>query len=428
MISIRNSVKICALSAILVFIFTTAHIVSFLEATVIPSSPPISKSIKIQTNPHSDVFSSENKTLARAPPKLLQEYLSNCHGDDTEAITLQRWMGRSGNRIEQLVTAFAFAIIAGRPYIVTTPWNDTVFDVPRQIAVQPPSSLTSLKPTGSCEFRGNTRDCTFVFQQRCATTVPDRRDIYLRNVAPLVRPEVYDSCDPADQETLVIHLRDGDASADVASSHAQPPCDYYHRIIETGNHGHTFNKLILVHSGQLPENLCVESIRSRHQGKLIDSDQPTSIEHDACVFLRAKNIALTSSAFGISFGMMNAHVDKIFFVDAVTSILDPKQPRLHPDAWNGLALPRKVDDFQLDANGLCSTFPRAMLYRVPPDGTIIDVVNKAMQSNTAARKKRVGLHRAVEMKEFKHEYFFNYDQYAEFTVTNCSASVAKRSA
>jgi len=421
----RNILTSLILLAILIFILTTAHIVATLEATVIPSSPPISKSIRIEADFHSDKVPDGNGTLLHARPNLLQEYLTNCHGDDTEAITLQRWMGRSGNRIEQLVTAVAFAMIAGRPYIVSPPWNDTVFDVPSKFAVQPPSPSTLLQPTGSCEFRGNTRDCPFVFQQRCATTVPDRRDIYLRNIAPLVRPEVHETCAPADKETLVIHVRDGDASADVASSHTQPPCEYYHRIIETGNNGHAFKKLIVVHSGQLPGNLCVEFIRNRHLGKVIDSDQSTSIEHDACVILHATNIALTSSAFGISFAMMNAHVDRIFFVDAVTSILDPKQPKLHPDAWNGLTLPRKIDDFQLDANGLCSTFPRAMLYRVPPDGTIIDVVNEAMRSK--AGKQRVGLHRAVEMAEYKQEYFLNYDKYSEFIVTNCSTKLAARS-
>jgi hypothetical protein len=421
----RRTMALIAMFSLAVFAVTTTQILAVLEEATNPSRPRVSKHHLIEERHQHDQNATET-TSSRAPfaerPNSFQEYLANCHGDDIEAITLTGWMGRSGNHIEQLMVAFAFAMAAGRPFVVTPPWNDSVFNVPDRLPVQTPLPSNSLQPTGSCKFRGNTHDCSSVFHQRCATTVSDRREIYLRQIAPLVRPEVYNTCVPSSKDTLVIHVRDGDAAHDVASSHTQPPCEYFHRIIEIGNRGHAFSRLILVHSGQDPENLCVEAIRSRHSGKLVDLDLPTSIAHDACVILQASNLALTSSAFGVSFAMMNTRVDQLFVIDAVTSILDPRQPKLHADAWNVFTLSRKIDDFQLDAKELCAAFPRAMHYRVPSNGTIISVTNEAKRARPAdLSKRRNGLHQAVEVKENKLEYFLHYSKYAKLVETNCSA-------
>jgi len=352
-------------------------------------------------------------------PKFIK-YLEKCQRNPDE-IRIKLWMGRSGNHLEQLVMAFAIAIFSGRPYVVTPTWLDDVWNMNEtRIAVAdpwepPPTSIAPLSE--SCvDFRGMAvngvpNDCTFIFDTRCETTVADRRDIFVRQIRPLLQPDVFSACEVPSKETVVIHIRDGDASFDVGSSHAQPPCEYFHRVIETGNRGRPFTKVLLVHSHEdRRENVCIADIKARHGNKLLGPDLPSTILHDTCVCLHATNLAVTSSGFGVSLAMINTQLDKLFVVDAVSSILDQSQPKLHPDAWSVLTLPRKIDDFELNVDQLCAVFPHAMHYRVPMDGTIVAV---AQALGSAAGPK-------VDSDANRKKYFLNFREFSSLVETNCS--------
>jgi hypothetical protein len=404
-----------------------------------PRQPtPQHQQLLLQQQQQQDIHSANSKRPMVVPgvhrvvppittPKFIK-YLESCQKDPDE-VRIRRWMGRSGNHLEQLVMAYAVALFSGRPFVATPTWFDDVWNLNwsvtsevdlhtelaiSRVAVLDPAAgppVTSVPLSETCvEFRGLGADCVFVFDTRCATTVADRRDIFVRQIRPLLQPGVFSACEVPSPDTLVIHLRDGDASFDVGSSHAQPPCDYFHRVIETGNRGQSFDKVLLVHSHQYKMNVCVDDIKRRHASKLVGDDAETTILHDTCVCLQARNLAVTSSGFGVSLAMMNTAVDLLFVVDAVSSILGPDMPKLDPDAWNIFTLPRKIDDFELDAPQLCAVFPHAVHYFVPPEGTIVAVARKE-----GGRGK-------VDSDQNRMKYFLEFQKYATLVETDCSKS------
>ena len=237
----------------------------------------------------------------------------------------------------------------------------------------------------------------------------------MRQICPLLRPEVLSACKVPRNDTLVIHVRDGDVAMATTNSHAQPPCNYFHHVIETGNRGLPFEKIMLVHSNQGTVNWCIKDIQTRHAHKIVDAPKPTSVAHDTCVILQAKNLALTSSSFGITLTMMNKRIDQLFLVDSLTAInISDDRPKQHEKASKAkkFLVPRKIEDFELDPTELCAVFPRAMHYRVPVNGTI-----KAM----ARLGKEKGKVNKGRKKETERRYFLHFDKYAALIETNCSA-------
>mmetsp|Transcript_2061 Transcript_2061/g.2385 ORF Transcript_2061/g.2385 Transcript_2061/m.2385 type:complete len:464 (+) Transcript_2061:179-1570(+) len=384
----------------------------------------ISTKYSVSNKQHNETFSISSSS---APPDL-QDYLGKCQ-TSTNEIKIECWMGRSGNQMHQLVLAFSLALASGRPYVTTLEqYNDikkgnmtkSVWNIPSRMHVKPAPPLSSFQGTGSCPgFRAPHLNCDCVFHQRCPTTVTDRRDIYMRQIRPLLRPEVLSACKVPRNDTLVIHVRDGDVAMATTKYHAQPPCHYFHHVIETGNRGLPFEKIMLVHSNQKEKvNWCVKDIQTRHAHKMVEAPKPTSVAHDTCVVLQAKNLALTTSSFGITLAMMNTQIDQLFVVDSVTAIViienaHTKQPKEVSDTEEFKVL-RMIEDFELDPAELCAVFPRAMHYRVPVNGTIRAMAKVGQEKGKIKNKRE-------RSEETKRRYFLHFDKYAALIETNCSA-------
>jgi len=345
------------------------------------------------------------------------KYLSRCHPHPDE-INLRRWMGRSGNRLHQLMVAFSLALSSGRHYVTTPRWFDDVWNVSHRIQVFPMPPEKSEEPFPSCTgFRAPNNDCTYVIDKRCSTTVADRRNIYLQQIRPLLRHEVLSACEILSDETLVIHLRDGDVAADTSSPHAQPPCAYFHHVIQFGNDGLAFKWVLLVHSNQEPANPCVGDIQTHHASKLIHLEKPSTVVNDTCVVLQAKNLALTSSSFGVTLAMMSLHVKRLFVIDVVTAVLLNSNSAESSSAFSkSVTLARKIEDFELNVAELCSVFPQALHYSLPTNGTFMAIVN---QLDYVVKMNASGKGAVVDPKESKDEYFLNFEKYAKLVKTSC---------
>merc|ERR1712037_121142 len=81
----------------------------------------------------------------------------------------------------------------------------------------------------------------------CLTSVRERREMYKTMILPYVRPEVWQACEDPAEDELTIHIRNGDVATALTGNHPQPPCLYFHRVIETGNGGRPFTRLQLLY-------------------------------------------------------------------------------------------------------------------------------------------------------------------------------------
>lgn len=282
-------------------------------------------------------------------------------------------MGRTGNGLHQLVTAFGLARAANLSNVnigmavhpkgnhsnpMEYHFPDSVWDMTQEqipvVGVDAASPALIYKACSDAEqnvfyadsdiaarartkgTRGETYDCMFSFYQRCDTTVQDKRQIYLQQIRPLLQPRVFTMCTPeSDEDTLVIHIRDGDvnnhslvagprAGVQVSATlhHLQPPCAYFHRIIDGGRRGGLpYLHVRLVHSGAYPRSPCIDIIERLHPGKIIKDDPATdqSLARDTCLLTTARNIATTVSSFGTTAMMMNTVAQRIFVVDTIAS-------------------------------------------------------------------------------------------------------------
>ena len=305
-------------------------------------------------------------------------------------------MGRGGNSLIQLDTAFHMALVAGAPFVSTLTDNfaaglrnghgQTLFDarvwnisrLKGRIAVAlptPPALPAASLPRGrpgahdeacACPSgrafvvdkdmvprakkaapSGAKYDCTFSYFQRCQSTVVERRAIYQQQIRPLLLPSVWSACEPeAGEDSVVVHIRDGDVAEATTGDHAQPPCAYYHHVISTGFGGRPFRRVRLVHSGAVPHNPCMQGIVAQHGNRLVVDPDPTpSLAKDTCLLLTARNLALATSSFSTTAMMMNRDIRQLFVMD--TTIAHAAMSR-----------------FALNRTELCAALPRVVHYRL----------------------------------------------------------------
>ena len=306
------------------------------------------------------------------------EYLAECQRNASE-IKITSWMGRMGNHLHQLANAIGYARASGRRVVRTPGYVDHVFLVPEALAVAAGGHVSRCEPFEVDVLRSGPRqslDCDRAFYQRCPTTILERREIYRTHIKPLLFSSlVGPACEAPPEDELVMHLRDGDVAGDTAGTHAQPPCAYFLRVIETGNHGGRFSAVHLVHKGaKKPSRLspCLAEIKARAapRTRVIESNA-TTLEDDVCLILKATNLALTVSSFGVTLAMMSASVKQLFQFHGglreMGSYVDLGAP---PATAPGLPVPvlvahearRRFTHMILNFTELCDAFPRVVYY------------------------------------------------------------------
>jgi len=280
----------------------------------------------------------------------LAGYLEECQANDTRSIKVASWMGRIGNRLQQVHTAVRIAQAAGRRYVqLPGDLDSRVLRLPRRLPVRPDAAL----PACDFEADGDKYDCTYAFFNRCRSTVAERRRLYGNHVLPYMQKDVLRACKAPGERTVTLHIRNGDVALSYGGQmrhgyHDQPPCLYYHQVINTGYDGGPFSEIQLVHSKEEPKNPCINDIMSRHRDKRIL--QPTnSVRGDTCLLLKAKSLAVTQSSFSTAMKMVSSKLRRLFFANML----------LEDEG-------RTFDNFDLNTTEVCKAFPHTVGFKVLP--------------------------------------------------------------
>lgn len=174
-------------------------------------------------------------------------------------------------------------------------------------------------------------------------------EVFRTYVEPLIRSEVRQACISDSNETLTLHIRNGDVALDTKTLHQQPPCRYYYSIIENGNNGKAFNDIQLIYSRDAVVSPCIAQIKHRYPKAKIK--YPGTLESDACKLMKAKNLAVTTSAFSAAFKLLNTDIQRLFY-------FNPFQC-----SWTTGLMETKTDVhcryYDLNLTEACQAFPKA---------------------------------------------------------------------
>jgi len=343
----------------------------------------------------------------------LHSYMDKCQASDPEVVEIPTWMGRMGNRVWQVLNAVRIAEATGRKFVKLPKagggLDHHLFNSPKNqlIEIIPPKSpeTCDFVPVSGKMYAWH-HDCRFLFFNRCRTTITERHAAYQKYVLPLLSSEVRDKCEPGADDEITVHIRNGDVALhddlnpEMRPEHRQPPCAYFHKVIETGYKGGPFKRVQLVYSNEEPASPCIDDILEKHKDKVILRPAP-AMPGDVCHILRAKNLATTMSSFATVLKMMNTGLQRLFVANMLS-------PRIMTKEQYEI----QMDYYEFRVNELCDVFPEVTSYSVPelylnetfflkfPDENIVvdsckgdpkgiaDLREAAQAATSAAKKKR----------------------------------------
>jgi len=300
----------------------------------------------------------------------LQSYMDKCQASDPEIVEIPTWMGRMGNRVWQVLNAVRIAEATGRKYVKLPKagggLDNHFFRNPKDQLIEITPSKSPSKSAGTCDFvpvSGKMyawhHDCRFLFFNRCRTTVLERQAAYQKYVLPLLNSEVRDKCEPGADDEVTVHLRNGDVALhndlnpEMRPEHRQPPCAYFHKVIETGYKGGPFKRVQLVYSTEEPASPCIEDILAKHKDKVV-LKPATSLAGDVCHILEAKNLATTMSSFATVLKMLNHGLQRLFIVNMLSEKIMTKEQ-----------YDIQMNYYEFKVDQLCQVYPEVTSYQVP---------------------------------------------------------------
>lgn len=301
----------------------------------------------------------------------LDGWLQTCQTDDRSAVTISKLLGRDGNHLHQISNAYMVAQASGRKYVKLPAFKDSVYDFHSILTVTPrrgrwgagcqfvSSRTRGAWPCGVCPHCCvQEHDCKYVFLSYCESSVMERREVYVEELRHYICPQVHAACNQSDKNTVVMHIRNGDACCEWTGTHAQPPCLYYHEVINRGKHGGPFSTIRLVYQAGLPKhrtNACLADITSKHENK-VEKKHTRSLMVDACTILKAESVALPPSSFSITLAMMSTTVKQVFIFDNTRHMhLSPAAVRNRAHFW------------ELNVSQLCATFRNVAAFSLDMD-------------------------------------------------------------
>eukprot|EP00746_Dinoflagellata_sp_MGD_P092091 gnl/MRDRNA2_/MRDRNA2_36457_c0_seq1.p1 gnl/MRDRNA2_/MRDRNA2_36457_c0~~gnl/MRDRNA2_/MRDRNA2_36457_c0_seq1.p1 ORF type:complete len:982 (+),score=123.89 gnl/MRDRNA2_/MRDRNA2_36457_c0_seq1:139-2946(+) len=250
--------------------------------------------------------------------------MAACKSGSKHAFQIQEWFGRAGNNMWQIQTAILVAEAVDLKYVQLPPDGPVrqLFDLPQFLPVGKAVSNVARKQHCDLEddagrYKEGNFDCKYSWYTRCKSTFAERDAAYVDILGPYLRRDVIDACEAPTEGTLTIHMRSGDKALSIPGvsgwkGGGQPPCAFFHTVIDTGFNGGPFKELQLVYDSEAKEkNLCVEDIIRKHKDKTIHFPAGP-IHFDACRVVKAKNLALAPSSLSTTLVHFAKDVKRLF--------------------------------------------------------------------------------------------------------------------
>tara|TARA_X000000950_G_C13895836_1_gene652753 strand:- start:1137 stop:2081 length:945 start_codon:yes stop_codon:yes gene_type:complete len=243
-----------------------------------------------------------------------------------ENYTIDKYYGRFGNNLQQIAIGYLYA--KKYDFNFFSKKHELIDRV--EIINKPFSGLFKFfsKQDRFFNFHNSEND----INNKMYIDLTSDKDYYLSNMHDIFKNQLskkisfYDSTE-LDDETLVIHIRNGDIFSGKSKykQYVQNPLVYYEKLIAN------YKKVIVV-TESYGNNPVIEKLKDYSNVKI----QSLSLEEDFRTLLSAKNLATSGvGTFGIAAALMSKNLNRLYCSDIFLShhlnpyMLDPNYVKVH---------------------------------------------------------------------------------------------------
>lgn len=239
------------------------------------------------------------------PPK---KVIKSAPVNNTTHCLIERWYGRLGNNIIQIINAITYAKLMQLDYVYLGIPHSYLSS--RVINVSGTSNTFSIK-TSVCNHK---HTYFYIGDIPVLLNSLSRRDTSYEIFHVYIKPtyihsNIHCQAQPDSESTLYIHIRSGDifSKAKPHKLYVQPPLSYYDHIITLQKPAH----IILVSEDRL--NPCINALLTKYAGMITHVCNPEVPENDIAVLCRAKSIVFGMGTFSLPIMCMSGNLAKVWF-------------------------------------------------------------------------------------------------------------------
>ena len=201
--------------------------------------------------------------------------------------SIKQWFGRLGNNICQICNGIIYSQFHNHGFI--SPFHQYINVIDYNTNGQPPTNYNNFF------FWFQSVDGTKDFEIAPEVIINNTRDVAKTWVAPNFKFPVEE---PLDDDTLVIHIRNGDLFQG-KSWMLPPPLAYYLEIIQK------YKKTLVV--AEQGNNPVVPALQ-----RLGIKIQSSTVEEDFSTLLRAKNLAISCGTFAVTAALCSTNIKNVY--------------------------------------------------------------------------------------------------------------------
>jgi hypothetical protein len=239
------------------------------------------------------------------PPK---KVIKSAPANNTTHCLIEKWFGRLGNNIIQIINSITFAKLMQLDYVYLRKSHSYLSS--RVINVSgTPIAFTS--KTSECKHKHtyyHTDDIPEL--QNSLSHRNTSYEIFHTYIKPIyIHSKIHCQAQPDSESTLYIHIRSGDifSEAKPHKLYVQPPLSYYDHIITMQKPIH----IILVSEDRL--NPCINALLTKYAGMINHVCNPGDPKDDIAVLCQAKNIVFGLGTFSYLIMCISGNLAKVWF-------------------------------------------------------------------------------------------------------------------
>ncbi len=221
---------------------------------------------------------------------------------------IERWSGRLGNNIIQLINAITYAKQMQIDYVYLAKPHSYLSS--RVINVSGTTNIFNVKHS-VCKHKHTYYHTNNIPElQNCLYHRDTSFEIFQTYIKPIyIHAKIHCQAQPDSESTLYIHIRSGDifSKPKPHKLYVQPPLSYYDHIITQQKPTH----IILVSEDRL--NPCINALLTKYAGMITHVCKPGDPKNDIAVLCRAKSIVFGMGTFSFPIMCLSGNLAKVWF-------------------------------------------------------------------------------------------------------------------
>ncbi len=239
------------------------------------------------------------------PPK---KEIKSAPAYNTSYCLIERWSGRLGNNIIQIINAIKYAKQMQIDYVYLAKPHKYLSSRVINVSGTP---IAFTAKTSECKHKHTYYHIDDIPElQNCLYHRDTSYEIFHTYIKPIyIHAKIHCQAQPDSESTLYIHIRSGDifSKPKPHKLYVQPPLSYYDYIISLQKPAH----IILVSEDRL--NPCINALLAKYAGMITHVCKPGDPKNDIAVLCRAKSIVFGMGTFSFPIMCLSGNLAKVWF-------------------------------------------------------------------------------------------------------------------